>query len=60
MRIPKGATLDNLELLLQSLNEGSADFIGELISGEHINSTAFNYGEEHQDALCKEFVLLMH
>lgn len=50
----------DLDLLLQSLNEGSADFIGELISGEHINSTAFNYGEEHLDTLCKEFVLLMH
>lgn len=46
-------------LLLQSLNEGSADFIGELISGEHINPKAFTYGEKHREALCKEFVSRM-
>ncbi len=42
-------------LLQQCLLEGSADFIGELISGEHANPTAFAYGEKHEKALCKEF-----
>jgi hypothetical protein len=46
-------------LLNQSIKEGSADFLGELISGEHINMTAFNYGEQHEDVLCKEFVAKM-
>lgn len=46
-------------LLFQSIIEGSADFIGELISGEQINGSAFSYGEQHEKALCKEFVELM-
>ena len=46
-------------LLKQSILEGSADFIGELISGENINTVPFNYGESHTDSLCKEFVLRM-
>jgi len=50
---------EDSNLLLQSLIEGSADFFGELISGEQMNSIAFQYGEMHQDTLCKEFVLLM-
>lgn len=43
-------------LLKQSLLEGGADFIGELISGENINSARFQYGDKHLDKLCKEFV----
>ena len=46
-------------LLKQSIQEGSADFIGELISGKHINPVPFNYGESHKDSLSKEFVLRM-
>jgi len=46
-------------LLKQSILEGSADFIGELISGEHINQVAFDYGEAHENNLCEEFILLM-
>jgi len=46
-------------LLKQSLIEGSADFIGELISGEHINKVPFEYGNKNEDKLCKEFVELM-
>jgi len=46
-------------LLNQSIMEGSADFLGELISGEHINMTAFAYGDAHEEALCKEFVSVM-
>lgn len=47
-------------LLNQSIKEGSADFLGELISGEHINMTAFAYGEQHEHELCKEFVSVMY
>ncbi|ROI05189.1 hypothetical protein EGI16_07695 [Chryseobacterium sp. G0240] len=43
-------------LLKQCLGEGSADFIGELISGEHINPIPFQYGESHTDQLYPEFV----
>ncbi len=46
-------------LLKQTLIEGSADFVGELISGDHINMTAVNYGNKNEEALCKEFVSLM-
>lgn len=46
-------------LLKQTLVEGSADFIGELISGDHINMTAVNYGNNNEEALCQEFVSLM-
>ncbi len=47
-------------LLFQCLIEGSADFIGELISGEQINGEAFVYGEKNIDALCQEFVQVIH
>lgn len=47
-------------LLKQSINEGSADFIGELISGKHINEVPFNYGNAHEEVLCKEFVKVMN
>jgi uncharacterized protein YjaZ len=43
-------------LLKQSIKEGSADFIGELISGKHINMTPFKYGNKNEEKLCKEFV----
>lgn len=46
-------------LLKQAIVEGSADFIGELISGEHINQIPFNYGNENESELCKEFVSKM-
>ena len=46
-------------LLKQSILEGSADFIGEMISGEHINLVPFNYGNENEEELCKEFVKVM-
>jgi len=44
-------------LLKQSILEGSADFLGELISGDFINPVPFDYGELHKDSLSKEFVL---
>lgn len=47
-------------LLTQSVMEGSADFIGEMISGGNINERAYEYGNENEDALCTEFVTIMH
>jgi uncharacterized protein YjaZ len=46
-------------LLKESIMEGSADFLGELISGEYINPRAFEYGEKHLEQLTEEFVLRM-
>jgi len=47
-------------LLAACIMEGSADFIGELISGVNSNPTPFAYGEAHSDALSKEFVQVMN
>jgi predicted Zn-dependent protease DUF2268 len=47
-------------LLEQSIKEGSADFIGELISGKHINARAFTYGKEYEKQLSSEFAEIMH
>lgn len=46
-------------LLKQAIIEGTADFLGELISGEHINMIPYNYGNEHEEELCQEFVSVM-
>ena len=43
-------------LLKQCLHEGGADFIGEFVSGESINSDYYRYGERNRDNLFKEFV----
>ena len=43
-------------LLKWCLQEGGADFIGELISGESINPPYYKYGEQNLDKLCLEFV----
>ncbi|SDP53322.1 Predicted Zn-dependent protease [Mucilaginibacter sp. OK268] len=51
---------ENPTLLQQSIIEGSADFIGELISGTRGDDAANNYGNAHADRLCKEFVSLMN
>lgn len=48
-----------LTLLEACIREGSADFIGELISGNHINQKAFAYGKAHQAALYQEFLTSM-
>lgn len=47
-------------LLRQSLNEGVADFVAELISGAHINPTAHAYADAHEAALWCEFQGQMH
>jgi hypothetical protein len=46
-------------LLQQSIIEGSADFVGELISGVNTNKTANDYGNKNEDRLCREFVARM-
>jgi uncharacterized protein YjaZ len=46
-------------LLEQSIVEGSADFLGELISGVNTNKAATEYGTKNEDRLCKEFVSRM-
>lgn len=47
-------------LLQQSILEGMADFIAELVTGIKGNEEANKYGNEHKDELCKEFVELMY
>jgi uncharacterized protein YjaZ len=42
-------------LLSQSLNEGGADFVGEIISGMSINETLYNYGGTNEQKLWTEF-----
>lgn len=48
--------MENPTLLQQSIIEGSADFLGELISGGNVNQKANDYGDSHKEQLCKEFV----
>ncbi len=50
---------ENPTLLQQSLTEGTADFIGEMISGKNINTVAMEYGNKNEEALCREFVTVM-
>lgn len=42
-------------LLKHALLEGSADFIGELIAGRHINHHLYTYGYAHERVLWEEF-----
>ena len=42
-------------LLQQAINEGSADFIAELIAGHHINEQLHVYGNAHEKDLWLEF-----
>ena len=46
-------------LLQQSIVEGSAEFLGELISGKVSIKQAYDYGETHKERLCREFVSQM-
>jgi Predicted Zn-dependent protease (DUF2268) len=50
----------NATLLAQSLMEGSADFIGELTSGGHMNAHVHAYGFLHERELWTEFKAVMH
>lgn len=42
-------------LLAQSIREGSADFIAELIAGSHSNKKIYVYGDAHEKELWSEF-----
>jgi hypothetical protein len=46
----------NNTLLAQCIREGSADFLGELIAGDHSNKKVYAYGEEHIKELWEEFL----
>lgn len=46
-------------LLAAALNEGSADFLAELISGQHIINPAYTYGDAHEGELWSEFQVAM-
>jgi hypothetical protein len=46
----------NNTLLAQCIREGSADFLGELIAGDHSNKTVYAYGEAHIKELWGEFL----
>ncbi|WP_353137877.1 DUF2268 domain-containing putative Zn-dependent protease [Pseudopedobacter sp.] len=45
----------NCPLLYYCLIEGAADFIGELVSGGHINTVAHIYGNRNEGELWQEF-----
>lgn len=47
-------------LLAQCIREGSADFLGEIISGGHSHDKMYAYGYENRAALWKEFEKQMH
>ncbi|WP_158974985.1 DUF2268 domain-containing putative Zn-dependent protease [Cellulophaga sp. L1A9] len=47
-------------LLQLSIIEGAADFIAELVTGQKGNKEANNYGNEHNEELCNEFVEKMN
>jgi hypothetical protein len=42
-------------LLAQSIREGSADFLCELVTGTHSNQKIYEYGNAHEAELWKEF-----
>lgn len=46
---------DARKLLEHAFMEGTADFIGEMISGSQINNAAHQYGMSHEAALWSEF-----
>jgi hypothetical protein len=47
-------------LLTAAVIEGMADFVGELISGGHINTHLHVYGLQHERVLWHEFQQVMH
>jgi uncharacterized protein YjaZ len=49
----------SLNLLAACINEGSADFIAELISGGGPNRQTHRYGDAHEPKLWKEFTAIM-
>lgn len=57
---PQHVKRSKATLLEQALDEGGADFLGELISGGTINSVQRTYGDAHEQALWAEFASAMH
>jgi len=51
--------LKSFTLLEQSIKEGSADFICELVTGTHPNRGIYLYGDQHEDELKAEFQQIM-
>ena len=49
----------DLTLLERAFREGSADFVGELISGQRMNAAAQEYGRAHEAELWTEFRSVM-
>ena len=47
-------------LLSQSIKEGAADFLAELISGQHINEHVHDFANPQEEALWNEFQQRMH
>ena len=47
-------------LLARAIREGTADFVAELISGDHINQRAHAYGMAHERELWARFRCEMH
>jgi hypothetical protein len=54
-RLFSGSPLFELTLLEKCLNEGGADFIGELISGGHINQGAHQYADQREREIWGSF-----
>ncbi|HEX7090558.1 MAG TPA: DUF2268 domain-containing putative Zn-dependent protease [Longimicrobiales bacterium] len=50
----------SLTLLERAFREGSADFVGELLSGQRMNAAAQEYGRAHEAELWAEFRSVMH
>lgn len=51
---------DSQVLLIQSIREGTADFLAELISGRHINDNVHAYANPREAELWREFRQKMH
>lgn len=47
-------------LLAQSIREGSADFVGELLTGRTINETIRAYGDAHEAEVWRDFSAVMN
>lgn len=51
---------ERTNLLQQSILEGSADFVAELVTGMQGNAEVNRYGNRHKEDLCIEFVQVMY
>ena len=51
---------DSPVLLVQSIREGSADFLTELISGRHVNRHVHEFGDPREAELWRQFRQKMH